>query len=63
MFIMPAAPHGCQIVFTVDSCAMMALNSAVQWIMNEIRLLEATISACDKFLQLFIGVYGCGKQM
>lgn len=49
MFIMPAAPNGCQIVFTVDSCAMMALNSAVQWISNDVSLLEVTISLCEKF--------------
>lgn len=49
MFIMPAAPHGCQITFTVDSCAMMAVNSAVQWMSNEVSLQEVTVSICDSF--------------
>lgn len=33
--------YGCQIVFTVDSCAMMALHSAVQWMLNEVRKLPS----------------------
>lgn len=36
MFIMPPSPHGCQIVFTVHSCAIMALNSAVQSLLNDV---------------------------
>lgn len=34
MFIMPAAPNGCHIVFIVDSCAILELNSAAQWVVN-----------------------------
>lgn len=49
MFIVPAAPNGCQIVFTVDSCAMMALNSGcAMGCRADAILLEVTICACDE---------------
>lgn len=49
MFIMPAAPNGCQRFFTVDTCAMMRLTSAVQSMLNDVSSQEVTISVCEKF--------------
>lgn len=32
MFIMPAAPSGCQILFALNSCARIAFNFAAQYV-------------------------------
>lgn len=53
MFIMPAAPNGCHIVFIVHSCAMMA---AVEWMLN-VSLYEVYMAfRADCVMWLFIGV-------
>lgn len=56
MFIMPAAPNGCRVVFIVDSCAMRALNSAAEQMSN-----ASLYEACMTFrsgcvMWLFVGV-------